>query len=114
MASPSTERIQPMKKFSPVGILCAALLPLAGGSASADEVVARVKFDGTLNNRPSKQTIQGSFKGRGEYGRFDLDVDLNGNVRSKPNTRKPEKNVLGKYPVEIKLRVSKSGVSVSD
>ncbi len=103
-----------MKKFSPVGILCAAVLPLAGGAAHADEVIARVKFNGTLKNRPSQQTIQGTFKGTGEYGRFDLDVDLNGSVRSQPGTRTPEKNVLGKYPVEINLRLSKSGVSVSD
>lgn len=103
-----------MKTPPLAGLLLAALLPLAGGFALADEVVAKVYFNGSLRNRPSKQSIQGSFRGTGEYGRFDLKVDLSGTVQSQPNTRKPERNLVGKYPVKIRLRVSKSGISASD
>ncbi len=103
-----------MKTPSLVGFLFAALLPLSGGMVSADEVVAKVNFSGTLNNRPTKQAIRGNFRGKGEYGRFDLSVDLKGTVRSQPNTRQPERNLIGKYPVEIDLRVSKSGIGASD
>lgn len=100
--------------LSLVGFLFAALMPLSGGTVSADEVVAKVNFNGTLNNRPTKQSIRGKFRGKGEYGRFDLNVDLSGTVLSQPNTRTPQRNLMGKYPVEIDLRVSKSGIAASD
>lgn len=102
-----------MKTPSLVGFLFAALLPLSGGTASADEVVARVNFSGTLNNRPTKQALRGNFRGKGEYGRLDLSVDLKGTIQSQPNTREPERNLIGTYPVKVDLRVSKSGIGGS-
>jgi len=95
-------------------IMATAMVSLAGGGARAEEVTAKVSFQGTLRNAVTKQSLRGNFNGRGEYGRFDLDVDLSGSVLSQPDTRLPERVLYGKYPVEIDLRVGKSGISASD
>jgi len=87
---------------------------LTGGRAEASDISARVFFSGTLINLPAKQAIRGTFRGNGEFGPLNLDAELSGFVLSQVETRLPERNLFGKYPVEIDLRVGKSGLSVSD
>lgn len=84
------------------------------GDSGADDISAKVFFEGSLINRPTKQAIRGSFKGNGEFGALNLDAQLSGTMVSQTDTRLPENNLLGKYPVEVDLRVGKSGISVSD
>jgi hypothetical protein len=82
--------------------------------AVADDITARVFCEGSLVNRSAKQSIRASFRGNGEFGVLNLDAQLSGTLLSQPDTRLPERNLLGEYPVEVDLRVGKSGISVSD
>lgn len=92
-----------------------AAMVLAGVErAGADDLDARISFSGSVQNSPIRQAVFGYLNGRGEYGKFNLEVDLKGTLASEDGTRTPEPRVTGKYPVEISLRVSKSGVSASD
>ncbi len=85
-----------------------------GGGAMADDITARVFAEGSLVNRSAKQAIRATFRGNGEFGILNLDAQLSGTLLSQPGTRLPESNLLGTYPVEVDLRVGKSGISVSD
>ncbi|MBU6179702.1 MAG: hypothetical protein KGR69_08545 [Verrucomicrobia bacterium] len=85
-----------------------------GGGVMADDITARVFAEGSLVNRPTKQAIRATFRGNGEFGDLNLDAQLSGTVLSQPGTRLPESDLLGGYPVEVDLRVGKSGISVSD
>lgn len=85
-----------------------------GGSAVADDITAFVFCDGWLFNHSSRQSIRSSFRGTGEFGFLDLDAELSGTVVSQPQTRLPQKNLYGKYPVKVDLRVGRSGISASD
>jgi hypothetical protein len=84
------------------------------GGVMADDITARVFAEGSLVNRATKQAIRATFRGNGEFGVLNLDAQLSGTLLSQPGTRLPERNLLGKYPVEVDLRVGKSGISVSD
>lgn len=95
-----------------VGLAAVALAGVV--RADADDLEARISFNGSLQNSPARQAIFGYLNGRGEYGRFNLEVDLKGTLASEDGTRTPEARLTGDYPVAISLRVSKSGVSVSD
>lgn len=97
--------------FVGMGIMAALLASTVPVEASVVE--SRVYFWGTLRNTASKQSLRGVFRGNGEFGLLDLDVKLSGTVLSQPSTRTPEKTLLGKYPVEVSLRVGKSGISAS-
>ncbi len=95
----------------------AVMAVMAGGVCNeviADDMTARVYFDGSLINRPTKQSIRGTFRGNGEFGVLNLDAQLSGTLLSQVGTRLPENTLLGKYPVEVDLRVGKSGISASD
>lgn len=85
-----------------------------GGRAVADDITAFVFCDGWLINQPTRQSIRASFRGNGEFGFLNLDAELSGTVISQPQTRLPQRNLFGKYPVEVDLRVGRSGISASD
>jgi hypothetical protein len=94
--------------------MVAAAAGWMSGGVIADDISARVYCEGSLVNRSSKQAIRATFRGNGEFGVLNLDAQLSGTLLSQPGTRLPERNLLGKYPVEVDLRVGKSGISVSD
>ncbi len=87
--------------------------PMAGTS-NASDITALVGFTGTVYNRPARQAIRGGFRGTGEFGILKQDATFFGIVQSQPGTRLPERNVYGKYPVNVELSVRRSGVGASD
>ena len=97
-------------------VLALVLVAMGGmsGSAVADDITAFVFCNGWLSNQPSRQSIQATFRGTGEFGFLNLDAELSGTVVSQPQTRIPQKNLYGKYPVNVDLRVGRSGISASD
>jgi hypothetical protein len=103
-----------MKKLWMTKVGLAALLLAGVVDAGADDLVARIGFIGSIYNNQARQALTGTVGGTGEYGKLNLEVDLRGTMTSEVGTRVPEARLTGTYPVEIVLKVSKSGVSVSD
>lgn len=103
-----------MKKLWMTKVGLAALLLAGVVEAGADDLVARIGFIGSIYNNRERQALTGTIGGNGEYGDLNLEVALRGTMTSEVGTRVPEKRLTGRYPVEIVLKVSKSGVSASD
>ncbi len=100
--------------------LLIALLLLAGASlppvAQADDsaIVAPIRLNGYLYTTSVRQYLSAHVTGEAEYGPLNLEVRLDGQVKSEDGGRTPQPNVLGEYPVQIRLQLSRSGVDVSD
>lgn len=103
-----------MEKLWMTKIGLVALLLAGVAKAGADDLVANIGFIGSIYNNKARQAITGTVGGNGEYGKLNLEVDLRGTMTSEVGTRIPESRLTGKYPVEIVLKVSKSGVNASD
>lgn len=89
-------------------------LPRVAEAGSATEIKAPIQLAGNLYNGRLKQSLSTKVAGKGEYGPLNLDVNLDGTMRTRDSGRPLRGNVLGEYPVEIRLRVSRSGLSVKD
>jgi len=87
---------------------------IAAGGMQADDIKAKVDFNGSLYNNSTKQAIHGRFVGKGEYGPLDTEGKFSGNVTSDVGTRTPEKGLTGRYPVRITVRVAALGGSASE
>jgi hypothetical protein len=98
-----------MKKLWMTKVGLAALLLAGVVDAGADDLVARIGFIGSIYNNQARQALTGTVGGTGEYGKLNLEVDLRGTMTSEVGTRVPEARLTGTYPVEIVLKVSKSG-----
>lgn len=93
-----------------------AALFTPSGNAKADDssIVAPIRLTGYLYSTSVRQYLSAHVLGEAEYGPLNLEVRLDGRIVSENRGRTPERNVFGDYPVEINLKLSRSGVNVSD
>jgi hypothetical protein len=104
-----------MKNTSLIGTaLIAATLLGTAPRVQADDVEAKLRFNGSVRNNPGRQVIRGTFAGKGEFDPFGSDANINGRVITKPGQRPPQKRVVGEYPVQIYVRATKGEFSGSD
>lgn len=82
--------------------------------ADDTSIVAPIRLTGYLYSTAVRQYLSAHAVGEAEYGPLNLEVRLDGMIRSTNRGRTPGRNVFGEYPVEIDLELSRSGVDVSD
>lgn len=87
--------------------------PRIADADSITEIKAPIRLEGLINNGRARQSVSANMNGSAEYGLFDLKVNVEGRILSTNRGRPVQRHLFGSYPVEMKVRAKRSGLSAS-